>query len=141
MTRPGAGAAPAALVLALAAAGTPAAAAACPAGLAPVTTAQLVFGRDIGDRVGVTEADWQAFVAREVTPRFPDGITVVDAQGQWRGRAGAVVREPTKMLLIVLKGQAGEGARLAAIARAYEARFHQESVLLFEQSACAAFRP
>jgi hypothetical protein len=129
-----------ALLSALVVAG-PGFAAPCPAGLDEVRTAQLVFGRDIGDRVGVSLADWRAFVAREVTPRFPDGITVIDAQGQWRDSAGEIVREPSKILLIVLKGEAGEPDRLAAIAKAYEARFHQESVLLLEQSACATFRP
>jgi hypothetical protein len=136
--RPG----PAAIALsaALLAAGA-GAAAPCPAGLSEVRTAQLVFGRDIGDRPGVSDADWRDFVAHEVTPRFPDGITVIDAQGQWRGRAGRLVQEPSKMLLIVLKGDAGEADRLAAIARTYEARFRQESVLLLEQGGCATFQP
>jgi hypothetical protein len=113
----------------------------CPAGLDEVRTAQLLFGRDVGDRLGVTDADWRDFVARDVTPRFPDGVTVIDAQGQWRNGAGRLVREPSKMLLIVLAGRPDEPDRLAAVAKAYEARFHQESVLLIEQSACATFRP
>jgi hypothetical protein len=101
----------------------------------------MLFGRDIGARLGVSQANWRAFVAREVTPRFPDGVTVFDAQGQWRGRAGRLVREPSKMLLIVLKGDPDEPARLGAIAHAYEAQFRQEAVLLIEQDACATFEP
>jgi hypothetical protein len=120
---------------------SPAAAAPCPAGLGEVRVAQLLFGRDISGRPAVSDAMWRAFVDREVTPRFPDGFTVFDGRGQWRGAEGPIVREPSKMLLVVLTGAAGESDRLAAIAHAYETRFHQQSVLLVEQSACATFAP
>ena len=46
--------------------------------------AELIFGRKIGDRVAVTETKWSRFVDQEITPRFPDGLSVVDARGQWR---------------------------------------------------------
>ena len=52
----------------------------------PKQVAELMFGRDIGDQVGVSEAAWTRFVAREMTPRFPDGLTITDAIGQWRDR-------------------------------------------------------
>src|ERR1700733_270457 len=37
--------------------------------------AELLFGRDIGRKLGVSESDWARFVSREITPRFPDGLT------------------------------------------------------------------
>jgi Protein of unknown function (DUF3574) len=111
----------------------------CPGGLKPARTAQLVFGRDIGERQGVSETDWQGFVDREVATRFPAGFTVMDAVGQWRDEDGRHVREPSKVLLIVLSGSPHEGERLAGLARAYKRQFHQQSVLLMEQAACATF--
>ena len=45
----------------------------------PKMVAELMFGRDIGDGVGVSEAEWQRFVARELVSRFPDGLTIIDA--------------------------------------------------------------
>jgi hypothetical protein len=114
---------------------------ACPAGLDAVRTAKLIFGRDIGDRPGVSDADWRGFVARQITPRFPDGITVEDARGQWLGRSGRLVHERSKVVLIVLAGRPDEPERLAAIAHAYEAQFHQDAVLLIEEDACATFKP
>lgn len=111
----------------------------CPGGLRPVTTAELVFGRNIGAAAGVSDADWQAFLDAEVTPRFPDGLTVTDAAGQWRGVNGVVVAEPSKTLLLVLKGDPDERARIDAIRAAYKARFQQESVLLIERPACVGF--
>ncbi|MDO9223887.1 MAG: DUF3574 domain-containing protein [Caulobacter sp.] len=111
----------------------------CPGGLKPVTTAELVFGRNIGAGAGVSDADWRAFVDAEVTPRFPDGLTVADAAGQWRGVNGAIVAEPSKVLLLVLKGEPDERTRIDAIRAAYKARFSQESVLLIERPACVGF--
>ena len=43
--------------------------------------AELLFGRDIGRHLGVSNSDWTHFVARELTPRFPDGLTVSDTHG------------------------------------------------------------
>ena len=111
----------------------------CPTGLTSTTTAELIFGRNIGDTPGVSDADWQAFLATEVTPRFPEGLTVVDAAGQWRSPSGAVVQEASKVLLLVLTGAPGERARLDAVRAAYKTRFHQEAVLLIERPACVGF--
>jgi hypothetical protein len=112
---------------------------ACAPGLRPATTAQLFFGRDVGDAPGVSDEDWRAFVDQEVTPRFPGGLTVSDVYGQWRGPHGQFVREPSKALLLVLKGEGDERRGVEAIRAAYVTRFHQQSVLVVEQSACVAF--
>jgi hypothetical protein len=102
--------------------------------------AELLFGRDIGDRLGVSEPAWRRFVAREITPRFPDGLTVTDALGQWRDPdGGRIVREPSKRVEIVLPGNADDAARLGAIVSAYKRQFHQRSVGLILQSACVSF--
>src|ERR1700732_888757 len=46
--------------------------------------AELMFGRKIVDRIAVTEDEWAGLGDREITPRFPDGLTVFSAAGQWR---------------------------------------------------------
>lgn len=109
----------------------------CPSGLSAARTAELFFGRNVGGREGVSDRDWMRFVDREVAPRFPDGFTVGDATGAWRGADGRLVRERTKRLLVVL--QAGDEARLAALRAAYKTRFHQESVLQIERTGCIGF--
>jgi hypothetical protein len=113
--------------------------AACPAGLKPVRTAEMVFGRDVGEKLGVSDADWQDFLDREVATRFPAGFTVLDAVGQWRDEDGQAVREPSKVLLVVLSGAPHEGERLSGLARAYKRQFQQQSVLLVEHQACGTF--
>jgi hypothetical protein len=41
----------------------------------------------------VTELEWQIFLRDEVTRRFPDGLTVWEAEGQWRTPAGSIDHE------------------------------------------------
>src|SRR4051812_19016376 len=75
---------------------------ACPAGQEARHNAQLFFGRNIGDNPGVSDADFARFMDQEVTPRFPDGLTVLDGGGQWRGQENKLIREASKVVLIVL---------------------------------------
>src|SRR5437763_909383 len=56
---------------------------------------RLYFGRDIPGGGQVTEAQWTAFLAEVITPRFPAGLTVLRAEGQWRGADGVIVHEPS----------------------------------------------
>jgi hypothetical protein len=112
---------------------------ACPAGQDYLRTAQLFFGRNVGDEPKVTEADFRRFVDEELTPRFPDGLTVLDGGGQWRGDANKLVREASKVVLIVLpKGRDASG-KIEAVRSAYKARFHQDSVMLVTQASCVSF--
>ena len=102
--------------------------------------AQLLFGRNVADQVRVTEAEWSDFVAREVSPRFPDGFTMMDATGQWRdSRRGTIVHEGSKLIEIVLPGRSDDKARIDAIAEAYKSRFEQQSVGLIIGPACVRF--
>ena len=102
--------------------------------------ATLMFGRDIGRGVGVSEPEWQHFVARELVSRFPDGLTIIDAIGQWRDRdSGRIVREPSKHVEIVLPGNKDDDAHLDAVVAAYKRTFHQHSVGVIVRPACVAF--
>ncbi len=106
----------------------------------PQQLAQLIFGRKIGDRIGVSEAAWRRFVDREITPRFPDGLTVLDARGQWRdAERNRIVREPSKLVQIVLPGKAEDEQRLSEIAEAYKKTFRQQSVGIVLRPACVSF--
>jgi hypothetical protein len=101
---------------------------------------ELMFGRNIGGRLGVSEAAWSRFLAREVTPRFPDGLTVVDASSQWRDKdRGALVREPSKLLTIVTAEDPSTPDKIAAIVAAYRQQFRQQSVAVITRPVCAAF--
>ncbi|MBK8150387.1 MAG: DUF3574 domain-containing protein [Acidobacteria bacterium] len=49
---------------------------------------ELYFGFDRKEQTQVSEDEWEKFLAEEVTPRFPDGFTVISAIGQYRGADG-----------------------------------------------------
>jgi hypothetical protein len=110
----------------------------CPAGQEHLRTAQLFFGRNVGPKPAVSETDFHKFMDEEVTPRFPDGLTVMDGGLQWRGAENQLIREASKVVLIVLPPR-GAGDRIEAVRNAYKKRYHQESVLLVTQAACVSF--
>ncbi len=111
----------------------------CPAG-APSLTAQLFFGRSINGGGTVTDAAWQDFLANSVTPRFPDGLTVLAATGQWRDRTtNRISHEPSIVVEIVTDDRPDTLAKLQAIRAAYRAAFHQDSVGLVLNESCASF--
>jgi hypothetical protein len=111
----------------------------CPAGQEARRTAQLFFGRNVSAKAVVSEADFRKFVDEDVTPKFPDGLTVLDGGGQWRGEENRLIREASKVVMIVLPKGRDTSARVEAVRNAYKSRFHQDSVLLITQSACVSF--
>ncbi len=113
---------------------------ACPAPQEAKQVAELLFGRNAGRRLSVSEAAWERFVTRALTPRFPDGLTISDADGQWHDPvSGAIMREPVKRVEIVLPGNADDQTRLDAVVSAYKQEFHQHSVIVIVQTACVSF--
>ena len=107
---------------------------ACPAGQSQVRTAQLFLGAKPPAKLN--DADLRAFVDQEVTPRFPDGVTVVDGGGQWKGSADQLVREAAKVVLIVLPAKGDAIARIETVRTAYRVRFKQDTVVVIPQPAC-----
>lgn len=110
----------------------------CAKGTKPRAVAEMIFGRNIGEIEGaVGEDEWARFVDEVVTPKFPDGLTVIDAYGQWwNPPAGRIEREPAKMLLIVLVDEKAQAPKLGEVAAAYKRRFSQQSVVIMMRRAC-----
>ena len=133
--------APAAVVLAISLSGAAhAQLVECRGAQKPQHVAELIFGRSIGGRLEVSEEQWLKFLDEEITPRFPDGLTVYDAAGQWWDKAtNRIIREPSKIVLIVLPGGAGDHPRLNEIAEAYKRSFRQQSVGMVVRPACVSF--
>ena len=111
----------------------------CPEGTDPFAKYELFMGRGGDQGEVVDDAAWAAFLADIVTPRFPDGLTVLDGQGQWRGEAGLVQMERSK-LLVILAPPGDEPVRLLdEISDEYKRRFDQESVLRVVYDTCVSF--
>jgi hypothetical protein len=107
---------------------------------APMISAMLYFGRGTRDHGGISDASWQQFLRDEVTPRFPDGFTVIDAHGQWKNQqTGVVGHEDSEVLNVVAPGGDATLGKLDAIAEAYKREFRQQSVGVSLLPTCAAF--
>jgi len=90
---------------------------------------RLFFGRAIPGGGEVTEAQWSAFVAEVIVPRFPDGFTVWRGSGHWKGDDGAAVSEQTCVLELVHRSDPAVDTKLEEIARTYRQRFNQDAVM------------
>ena len=114
----------------------------CPEGLEPYVAFNFYFGLQTSGGEEVTDAEWQTFLAQEVTPRFPDGLTVFDAAGQWLDTdADRLYREGTKVLNILVPADSAESAKRALdeIADVYVEQFDQQVVFKTSAQSCAGF--
>lgn len=87
----------------------------------------------------MSEDEWQAFVRDEVTPRFPDGLTVWEVSGQWRQADGRIISERSKVLLLVHPDTPQVHAQVRALIARYKQSFEQESVLWETAPVCVVF--
>jgi Protein of unknown function (DUF3574) len=86
----------------------------------------LYFGTQKPEGGVVSDAEWQQFLADEITSRFPSGLTTWEASGQWRDQHNVIERERTHIVQIV--HVAGDEAKIVAIISLYKKRFAQEAV-------------
>ena len=99
----------------------------------------LYFGTSRPDGGVVSDAEWQRFLDEVVTSRFPAGLTVLSAVGQWKSsKTGQIVAERTFVLNVVHTGTAQQRQAFGEIVAGYKQRFAQESVLQVGSAACAA---
>jgi Protein of unknown function (DUF3574) len=97
----------------------------------------LYFGRT-RPKGSVSELEWQMFLRDEVTQRFPEGLTVWEAEGQWRTGAGTIDHEQSKVLLLVHPDTAAARQSVQAVIEAYRKNFEQQSVLWESARVCVA---
>jgi hypothetical protein len=113
--------------------GTALAQVSCSAPQKPMLDVELLLGRHAGD------ARWREFLAREVTPRFPDGLTVYETYGQWRDSKNMITRERSRVLRIIVAADPPAQEKIAAVAEAYKKQFSQKSVGIVTRPACVSF--
>jgi Protein of unknown function (DUF3574) len=111
----------------------------CPAAARPFARLELLFGTQRKGAAPVSEEEWSQFLAAEITPRFPEGLTVFTGQGQWRGQDGINIKETSRMLLVWHSNEDDASSRIEAIRAAYKNRFGQESVLRADGESCVSF--
>jgi hypothetical protein len=97
----------------------------------PYVETQLFFGTERPDGgPAVTDRQFMAFVDKEVTPDFPDGLTVQNGRGQWRDANGKIEKERSYELILLypVTAAGANDRKIEEIRRAYEKAFRQEAV-------------
>lgn len=103
---------------------------------------QLYFDLGPADtpQKGLSEADWRKFLDKEVTPRFPAGLSVLDVYGQWQGKdQKAPERDRSKMLIVDYPNTAENNQRIEAIRSAWKRQTGEQSVLKVTRRADVSF--
>lgn len=103
---------------------------------------ELYFATGPADQPGrgVDEAGWRRFLDREITPRFPGGLSVFDIQGQWQDPgAPAPERLRSKVVVLLHEANAANDDGIERIRRAWKAYTGDSSVLRVTQPAAVSF--
>jgi hypothetical protein len=108
----------------------------CRAPLSRAYQIELYFGRSLPGGGSVSDWQFRKFLAEIVTPRFPDGLTVIDAEGQFRPQGGSLVRERTKLLILLVPKASAVDSKVEAVIAAYKRRFGARVVPRTETPIC-----
>jgi hypothetical protein len=110
---------------------------ACTAPSHQMKRVELFFGAAFDDGKPIDNARWQDFLDKDVTPRFPAGLTAYEAYGQWQRSDGRIEKSPSRVLVIWYEGD--RSSRIESIREAYKKRFRQMSVMRVDGADCVSF--
>jgi hypothetical protein len=97
----------------------------------PFIRTELFFGSERPNKPEVSDVEFKQFLDEEVTPRFPDGLTVLKGFGQFRESDGTIVQESSFVLILLYPRETlrDSSSKIEELRTLYKARFEQESVL------------
>ncbi|WP_409237599.1 DUF3574 domain-containing protein [Streptomyces sp. PA5.6] len=102
----------------------------------PYTETRLFFGTERPDGgPAVTDKQFMAFIDKEVTPGFPDGLTIQNGRGQWRDSNGRIERERSYELILLYPTTENRkrDVQIEEIRSDYEKKFAQDSVARLDE--------
>ncbi len=101
---------------------------------------ELFFGYSKPDGSTISEKQFQQFVASEITPRFPSGLTVLPSRGQYLDASGTIIKERSMQVILFYPASMRDAhGKIEAIRAAYKQMFQQESVLRVDTQALVSF--
>jgi hypothetical protein len=100
---------------------------------------ELLFGLSRSGGPDITEEEFKHFIDTEVTPRFPDGLTVLSGDGQFKDASGTIVEEGSKLLILLYPFSKQSSTRVEEIRSEYKELFQQQSVLRIDDLSCVSF--
>lgn len=90
---------------------------------------ELYFGLTKPGGETISESEWQEFVKEVITPRFREGLTVLDGSGQFLNLNGILIRENSKIVILIHENSQEKNRAIQEIIENYKSRFQQQSVL------------
>ena len=92
---------------------------------------ELFFGTAKADGTVVTDLEFNLFIDDTVTPRFPDGLTLLKADGQFQDASGTIVKEASFVLILLypVEDFLVSSRKINVIREIYKEAFQQQSVL------------
>jgi hypothetical protein len=101
---------------------------------------ELYFGTGRPDGTVVSDAQFSQFIDEQVTPRFPDGLTLLAGYGQYKNSAGVINKEKSLVLILFYPPQMTDAGKLIEqIRETYKTLYQQESVLRADSSSVISF--
>lgn len=91
---------------------------------------EIYFGRRISAGGEISERQFADFLLNQVTPAFPTGMTVYDAYGQMQRRNGEIVKQKTKVVVLVHRNAKADEDAINKIIGAYRSGFGNPQVML-----------
>lgn len=87
----------------------------------------------------VSAEEWSSFLQNEVTPHFPDGLTVWQAYGQWQNKDESITQEGSYVLSLAHPDDDDSEHSIKTITSRYKVQFKQEAVMRVKDSVCVSF--
>jgi hypothetical protein len=100
---------------------------------------ELLFGLSRSDGPDITEEEFQTFIDQQVTPRFPEGLTLLAGNGQFQDSTGNIIQEGSKLLILLYPFSRDRSALVDEVRAEYKSAFQQESVLRIDEHSCVSF--
>jgi Protein of unknown function (DUF3574) len=103
---------------------------------------KLYFGLGPADHPeqGISETEWRDFLDKQVTPRFPSGLSVLEVYGQWQGKDQQVPERLRSKLLVIDYPDTPENRdKIDAIRAAWKQKTGDQSVLRITEPADVSF--
>jgi Protein of unknown function (DUF3574) len=100
---------------------------------------ELYFGSLKPNQLEVTEAEFTRFLSQEISPRFPDGLTLLKGFGEFRGSNGKTIQETSRLVIVFYPFATESSQKIEDIRRTYKTQFKQESVLRVDDESCISF--
>ncbi len=106
----------------------------------PFARTERFFGLSRPGGKPIRSREFNKFVDAEVTPRFPDGLTVLEAEGQFKDSTGTIIEEESRVVVLLYPpGEPALSKEIDEIREEYKEQFEQESVLRVDEASCVSF--